>query len=69
MIDDDENTTEVMVTVSFPLAINIPDDLGRRELATALRERWIDEPETLHTVVEDALHDDYDVSVRLFDEP
>ncbi len=68
MIDEDD-VTEVMVTVSFPLAVTRDDAAGVRELATQLRDRLFEDPEVLRSVVADALHDDYDVTVKPFDEP
>jgi hypothetical protein len=68
---DDDDVTEMRVTVTFPVTVNTSDDVGPRELATQLRDRWVDEPETLRPIIDQALVDEYDftVMVQPFDEP
>ncbi len=65
---DPDETTELLVTLSFPVPVTRVDG-GARELATQLRERWLEEPEQLSAVLDVALGDEYDLQVQPFDEP
>ena len=60
----DDTTLEMEVTVSFMAPITSSLDLDPVQMATHMREMWIDEPTKLEKVVQEALNEDFDLSVR-----
>lgn len=62
--DYDEGVVEMEVTVSFMAPVTSSLDRDPSQMATYMRETWIEEPGALGKVITDALDDDYDVSVK-----
>lgn len=60
----DEGTVELEVTFSFLAPITSSLDLDPVQMATHMREHWIEEPGRLERVLQDALTEDFDLAVR-----
>lgn len=60
----DDGSLELEVTVSFMAPITSSLELDPVQMATHMRELWIDEPTKLEKVVQEALNDDFDLNVR-----
>lgn len=59
-----EDDYDMEVTVRFAVPVTSRLDLDPHQMATHMRERWIEEPSTFVDVIADALSDDFDLQVR-----
>ncbi len=64
MNEYDDDVVELEVTVSFMAPITSSLDLDPVQMATHMREVWIEEPIKLEKVIQDALTEDYDLAVK-----
>lgn len=62
---EDDERQELQVTISFPVPIFSDPTMGIREHATAMRDRWIEDPGELLELIRD-VGDDYDLQVKPF---
>ncbi len=68
MSDADEDL-ELEVTLTFPVPINSTLGYEPREMATHMRDRWVEDPEELLEVVANGISDEYLLQVKPFSEP
>lgn len=60
----DDGTVEMEVTLSFLAPVTSSLDLDPAQMATHMREQWIEEPTKFERILQEALNEDYDLSVR-----
>lgn len=66
-MNDDDNYSELQVTLTFTYPIRT-DDGGLRDKALALRDAWIEEPRLMVSYLGD-VEDDFDLQVKTPSEP
>lgn len=60
----DDEEYELEVTMRFAVPVTSSLDLDPVEMATRMREKWINDEGLLKDVLDDAVDEDYDLTVR-----